>query len=270
MNWGAELARFCTLFSGSSGNSYYIGSGDAAILIDAGRSAKQIEHAIQSNELDIKAVRAIFVTHEHSDHIKGIRVLASRYGLKVYSSKGTLEALENMEVLNGKFPYDVIDERGIEIAGMFVVPFATSHDSRESVGYIIKTADDRKLVIATDIGIVSDTVRSAVKGSDLAVIESNHDVHMLQNGSYPYYLKRRILSKTGHLSNEACAEELPKFAKTGATRFVLAHLSGENNLPLLAYETALSSLQACGMKKGIDFQLFVAPKENIGGKSMIF
>lgn len=264
------MARFCTLFSGSKGNSFYIGSGEVSILIDVGRSARQLEHALISNDLDVKGIKAIFITHEHSDHIKGLRILASRYNIRVYASKGTINILKKMEVLNEKFSYDIIDENGIWVDGMFIIPFKTSHDSVESVGYIIKTTDGRKIVVVTDIGYISDTVRESIRGSDLVIIESNHDVRMLQNGNYPYYLKRRILSQTGHLSNEACARELPDFVRSGTTRFVLAHLSGENNVPELAYETSICSLNRAGMKKGIDFQLYVAPKENIGGKAIIF
>lgn len=264
------MARFCTLFSGSSGNSFYIGSGNTGVLVDAGRSAKQLENALKSNELDISTIKAIFITHEHSDHIKGLRVFASRYNVNVYTSAGTLKALKRLDVLNEKFGYSVIDQSGVHIDGMSIYCFRTSHDSSESVGYIINTADGKKIVIATDIGFMSDTVREAICGSDLAVIESNHDIHMLQNGAYPYYLKRRILSTKGHLSNDACAKELPDFVRAGTKRFVLAHLSGENNIPELAYETSMCSLRQAGMKKDIDFKLYVAPKENIGGSSIVF
>lgn len=258
------MAKLCPLFSGSSGNSYYIGSGGEGILVDAGRSAKQLEGALRENELDIKSIRAIFVTHEHSDHIQGLRVLASRYQIPVYSSQGTLEALCDMEVLNGKYPAYVAEEKGICVGGMCVVPFRTSHDARESVGYCVHTADGRKAVIATDLGYITPNVRQSVKGADVAVLESNHDVGMLQNGSYPYPLKRRILSKSGHLSNTACAQELSGFVLSGTRRFVLAHLSDENNLPQLAYQTSLCCLTQCGMKEGVDFKLLVASRECTG------
>lgn len=264
------MARFCPLFSGSSGNSYYVGASGGGILIDAGRSAKQIELALRANGLDPGGVQAIFVTHEHSDHIQGVRVMASRYGIPVYSSQGTLEGMEQAGALNGKFACDVIDKHGIEAAGMRVVPFRTSHDSRESVGYVIHTPDDRRIAVATDLGYLSETVFEAVSGCDLLAIESNHDIGMLQNGFYPYYLKRRILSKRGHLSNDACAGELPAFVQSGTTRIVLAHLSQENNVPELAYQTALCSLTTCGMRQGIDFELMVAPRENTGGKTILF
>lgn len=264
------LAKLYTLFSGSSGNSTYIGSNDdTGILIDAGRSAKQIENALSIFNINSKRIQAIFVTHEHTDHIKGIKVLASRYNIPVYSSMGTIKAMEEMNILNGKFKYGVIDEKGICIGGMFIVPFRTSHDSRESVGYKIRTQDYKEIVIAMDIGVVSDDVRHALNGCDLAVIESNHDINMLKSGSYPYFLKRRILSSTGHLSNDDCAKELPDLVRSGVKKFILAHLSSENNVENLALATAVCSLNAHNMKKGIDFDISVAPKEMCCGAVVI-
>lgn len=264
------MARFCPLFSGSSGNSYYIGSATSGILIDAGRTAKQLTNMLELCGIDKSAVKAIFVTHEHSDHVKGLRVFASRCHIPVYSSRGTLAALEHMGCLDGKFPVDVIDEKGIECADMLIKPFRTSHDSAESVGYRIRLHDDRSLAFSTDLGFMSDSVRGELAGADFVVLESNHDVGMLKNGFYPYHLKQRILSDVGHLSNVACAEELFGLVQKGTTRIILAHLSSENNTPELAYQTALCALSLAGMKQELDYQLSVAPKENLAGKVMIF
>lgn len=263
------MARLCPLFSGSSGNSYYIGNEEKGILVDAGRSAKQIENALKNNGLDIASVKAIFVTHEHTDHVKGLRVLASRHNIKVYATEGTLSALEDNGELNGKYPYEVISPDGNEAAGMVIKSFPTSHDCRESCGYVIHTSDGRSAAIATDLGYVSDDVRQAVFGCDTIVIESNHDVNMLQNGPYPYLLKRRVLSNAGHLSNDSCAKELSNFVKNGTTRILLAHLSAQNNIPQLAYITSQSALAEAGMVENKDFLLMLAPKENVGG-SIIF
>ena len=264
------MARFCPLFSGSSGNSYYIGSAREGILIDVGRSAKQIAEMLGACNIDVSAIRAIFVTHEHSDHVAGLRVFASRHHVPVYASAGTLEALSTMGCLNEKIESSVIDSNGMECAGMRITPFPISHDSAECVGYRIETPDGRKIALSTDLGCLSEDVRKNLAGSDMVVLESNHDIRMLENGPYPYVLKRRILSNTGHLSNDACASELDGLVRSGSTRFVLAHLSRENNTPDLAFQTALCSLKMSGMKQGKDFELFVAPRENAEARTIIF
>ena len=263
------MARFCTLFSGSSGNCTYIGGAAGGILIDAGSNAKQIRLALESAGIEPDSIKAIFITHEHTDHISGLRVFASRQKTAVYCSAGTLSALEKQGNVDGGVNARVIDYGGAEAAGMLVTPFYTSHDCRQSNGYIVKTADGRKLAIATDLGYVSDEVRAAMQGSDLVMLESNHDVGMLRNGSYPYHLKRRIMGNTGHLSNEACAAELPELVRSGVTRIILAHLSRENNLPELALQESRCTLQQSGMTENLDYILRAAPR-TAPDKMMVF
>lgn len=254
------MAQFCPLFSGSSGNCYYIGGqAGKGILIDAGVSAKRITQAMNQMAINLTSIEAIFITHEHSDHINGLRVFASNFGCKVYSSAGTLQNLHKMGHLSTRFKADVISDKGVEAAGMFIKPFATPHDTTDSIGYTIKIDDQKSAAIATDLGCITDEIRMSLKGSNLVVIESNHDVGMLQNGRYPVYLKRRILSERGHLSNDCCAAELPQLVKEGTTRIFLAHLSRENNLPQLACQTALKALEGAQMHEKIDFTLEVAP-----------
>ena len=262
------MAKFVTLFSGSSGNSYYIGSSGQAVLIDCGRSCKQIEEAMRTNELDMRNVRAIFITHEHTDHTKGLRVLASRYGITVYSSQGTMEALERGGCLDSRFTSDIITSR-VSLGDMLIERFDTPHDASESCAYRVTTPDGKKAIVATDMGVMLPTIRNAISECDMALVESNHDINMLMSGPYPYPLKRRILSDRGHLSNTACAEELPHFVKSGVKRLVLGHLSSENNTPDVAYVTAECTLKMQGLCVGEDFTLEVAPKET-RGKSLIF
>lgn len=252
------MARFCPLFSGSSGNSIYIGNDDGGILVDIGKSAKQTETALFNIGVDPDSIKTVFVTHEHSDHISGVRVFASKHHSKVYATKGTVSALEEMGVCNGKFSYDIITENGIEAGSLFVKPFKTSHDSRESCGYTVDCSDSRKIAVATDLGIITDEVFGSIKGSDLVLLESNHDVMMLQNGAYPYYLKQRILGSRGHLSNEICAETAVKLIESGTTRLFLGHLSRENNLPELAFQSTYASLEISGAKQDVDYILKVA------------
>ena len=262
------MAKFVTLFSSSRGNSYYIGSSGQAVLIDAGRSCKQIEQALMSNNLDMSSVRAIFVTHEHTDHCSGLRVLASRYGINVYASEGTLEGLVAGNMLCDRFSADVITSR-VTIGDMMIERFDTPHDSRESCAYRVTTPDGKRTMVATDMGIMLPSVRKAISECTLAVVESNHDVNMLMSGPYPYPLKRRILSDKGHLSNTACAEELAGFVRGGVRHIVLGHLSQDNNTPDVAYATARCALLQAGMTENEDFTLSVAPVET-NGKSIVF
>lgn len=258
-----NLARFCSLFSSSSGNCTYIGSANTGILIDAGVSAKKIKEALLSREIDPSQIKAIFVTHEHSDHTKGIRVLASSLKIPVYATKGTMTGLAESDVLNGKFPFFEIGRNSqTQIGDLLVSSFETPHDSNESCCFKIEFPDERTAAVATDIGHVTDVVKKNLLGCDLVMLESNHDVGMLQNGIYPYYLKRRILSDVGHLSNESCAEVVPELLESGTTRLYLGHLSEHNNMASLAFQTSLCAAEECGAKLGTDYTLTVNPKEN--------
>ena len=145
----------------------------------------------------------------------------------------------------------------MEAAGLFVRPFRTSHDAAESCGYSVVTSDSRRISVCTDTGVITPEIMSAISGSDLCMIESNHDIGMLETGPYPYYLKRRILSSRGHLSNDTCAKTACELIKSGTTRFMLGHLSRENNIPLLARQTTESALSLQGAKNGRDYLLEV-------------
>lgn len=251
------MSQFCPLFSSSSGNCTYISCSEGSILIDAGVSAKRIREALSGIGADISTVKAIFITHEHSDHINGLRVLASRHKIPVYTSAGTLSYLEEKCMANSSYNAYAIGPEGIEAAGMIVRPVYTSHDTRESVCYTV-TLPDRKIAVVTDLGYMSENVLDKITGCDLVMLESNHDIRMLQCGKYPYYLKRRILSDKGHLSNDACANTLTKLIQSGSTRFILGHLSRENNIPQLAFETSHTALNETGAERGKDYLLGVA------------
>lgn len=251
------MARYCPLFSGSDGNCTYLGTASGGVLVDAGVSAKRITEALLQREIDPATLGGIFLTHEHTDHISGLKVFLKKYPMPVYATRGTLEAVLEKDALPAGATVYVMDG-AVTVGDLSVTAFATPHDSSESCGYRVVFPDERTAAIATDIGHLTDTVKNAVNGCDLVHIESNHDVRMLECGPYPFYLKERILSRVGHLSNESCASLLPALLENGTTRFILSHLSDENNTPLLAQVTAQTALKATGALENRDFLLGVA------------
>ncbi len=252
------MMRYCALFSGSSGNCTYVATRTGGVLVDAGVSAKRIETALAARDIDPKSIRAVLVTHEHSDHIAGLKVLCKRYGWPVLASTGTLDALVQENRVNPDTRlYAVESGHAVAVGDMTVTPFSTPHDSRQSLGFRFD-ADGRSLALATDMGYMTPQVLAAICGCQTVHIESNHDPVMLQNGPYPYPLKMRILGEQGHLSNDACAVVLPRLVEAGATRIALAHLSRHNNTPQLAERTATGALAAAGATVGRDCLLWVA------------
>lgn len=259
------MARVCPLFSGSSGNSYYIGSKSAGVLIDAGRSARQLEGMLKLCAIDPLAVHGIFVTHEHTDHVSGLRVFAKKYGVPVFCTPGTLRALGTA---TAEFEVRPLPDE-LTIGGMTITHFPVSHDCAEPVGYRLHTADGRTIALATDTGVLTDSVKAGLLGADLAILESNHDVDMLRSGPYPYPLKQRVLSDQGHLSNAVCAAFLPELLQSGTRRFLLAHLSRQNNTPGLALQAAQAALVQAGAVPEVDFLLQAAPPENRSGTPIL-
>lgn len=252
------MMRYCSLFSGSSGNCTYIATSNGGVLVDTGVSAKRIQQALCEREIDAKSIKAVLVTHEHTDHVSGLRVLCKRYGWPVLASEGTLDALVQKGCVEADVRlYVVSADKPLTIGEMCVTPFWTPHDSRASMGFRFD-AEDRSMAVATDMGYIMPEVMDILRGCDLLHIESNHDPLMLRNGPYPYPLKMRILSDRGHLSNDACAAVLPELVRSGTTRIALAHLSQHNNTPQLAERTAREALMAQGISVGDDCLLWVA------------
>ncbi len=262
------MAKVVPLFSGSKGNSYYIGSSGEGVLIDAGRTCRQLEEKIALNGINISSIGAVFITHEHVDHCQGLRVFAKKHKIKVYASEGTLSAMEEKGYISPEISTDVISDETV-VGNMKVVRCNTPHDARESCCYQVFTSDGRRATIATDLGVMTDEVRELLRTSDFSVVESNHDIQMLRNGYYPPMTKARILSDRGHLSNDACAEELADFIRCGNFRIMLGHISENNNIPELAVNTSLNTLASVGMKQGVDFTLAAVPSES-DGTAVIF
>ncbi|MBC8569381.1 MBL fold metallo-hydrolase [Zongyangia hominis] len=256
------MSRICPLFSGSSGNCTYLANGEDSILIDAGVSCRSIVGALKEIDAPVERIQAILVTHEHSDHVKGLKVLLKRYPIPVYGSRETLAYIAQNDLVPPQADLRVLEEK-TEIARMEITPFDTSHDAAHSLGFRIHMADDRLVGFATDTGCITQDVDRGLSGCDVVVLESNYDKGMLQCGRYPYYLKRRITSNRGHLSNEDCAKQIARLVKEKATRFILAHLSQENNLPDIAYQSSLSQLLLEQMRPEVDFTLDVASRQQV-------
>ena len=259
---------FCSFSSGSSGNCYLVKTDSAALLIDAGISATRILKELGRTDTPPESVKALFLTHEHFDHVTGARVLMKKLGnANVYASRGTMEATISRDKYKPySFEEDVSEDRRIiivpdetvEIGDMTVRAFRTMHDSCEPFGYRISSGG-KHIAILTDTGIVSEDMIDYTADADVLVLEANHDTELLRHGSYPQYLKQRILSDQGHLSNSQAADTLLRiFHSDGKKRVVLlAHLSGENNDPSIAEKTVLTALARNGLYTGSDLYMGV-------------
>ena len=239
--------RICTLYSGSGGNSTYVKIGECEILIDAGKCARALCSALSEIGSDLSRISAIFITHEHTDHVSALEVISKKYAIPIHITDKSAEKFDRTpEAFIHK---NIVRHKEIEFSvvldSVTVTAFHTPHDSMMSVGYKIETNRDtspRRIAVATDIGYVSENVRKNLLGCEAIVLESNHDEQMLERGPYPYDLKMRILSKGGHLSNKDSAALAAELVDHGAKAFLLAHLSEENNTPELAFDEFYSAI----------------------------
>lgn len=252
------MLRFYSISSCSRANAVLVSSEKTNILIDCGLSGKKLSQALDLIDMHMEDIDAILVTHEHSDHIAGVGVAARMAKAKVYANGPTWEVMESTL---GTLPEEnklVFDSgRTFEIGDIAVSGFRTPHDAAASVGYTL-AAGGKKVAVATDMGHITDNARAALLGCDAVMLESNHDIKMLQNGTYPASLKRRILSEYGHLSNPDCAAFAVELVKNGTTSITLSHLSEENNLPAIAYKETCLALQQAGVDVEKDLRLSVA------------
>ena len=242
--------KIYTLYSGSGGNSTFVKVGDSRILIDAGKSAKALCRALCDVGEDISNIDAIFITHEHSDHISALEVMSKKHRIPIHITEVSALALDKLPtpaLLDNLCRHEICFCE--QVGEMKVSSFRTPHDSRMSVGYRIEFEDGGReyaIGVATDIGYVSDDIRQNLTGCRAVVIESNHDVDMLMRGPYPRDLKLRVASKRGHLSNAECAEFACELAESGTEAFMLAHLSKENNEPMLALDEVRGAVEEYG------------------------
>lgn len=240
------------LASGSTGNAVFLKFNGANILVDAGISARRIKLGLAALGTDVETLDGILITHEHRDHVSGLPTLIKKYRLPVYAREATLDAMYCRNLLADECCCTIQDS--LDIGTVKIEPFNISHDAADPVGFNL-FQKNIKCSVATDLGFATDTVKKALSLSDLMVLESNHDIDMLQKGSYPWYLKRRIMSNKGHLSNTDAGWLLARLARKNNTKVMLAHLSQENNSPELAKATVKGILEEEGLQIGKDIDL---------------
>ena len=256
--------RLCSIASGSSGNCIYVGSDHTHLMVDAGISGKLIEQGLNSLELSAKDMDGILITHEHVDHVKGLGVMARKYALPIYATKGTLDEIRRMGSL-GVIPDELYREihpdEPFAVGDLTVKPMHISHDAADPVAYRVE-GEGKSAGIVTDLGKYDDYIVDKIQGLDVLLLEANHDIHMLEVGSYPYPLKRRILGDRGHLSNELSGKLLCRVLHDRMKAVFLGHLSKENNYEELAYETVRLEINLGDTKyQADDFRIEVAKRE---------
>lgn len=253
--------KYCSLSSGSSGNCQYIETDNVKVLIDGGLSGKKIETLLKGIGVQPDTIDSIFVTHEHTDHIKGVGVLSRRYDIPIWANENTWISMEDKigEIREDNIKVFTTEEQ-FNMKDLGIYPFKVSHDAVEPVGYCLYYKNT-KISILTDTGWVNNSIKDTIKDSSLYLLESNHDVEMLKVGKYPYYLKRRIMSEKGHLSNEDAGNLITEIAKGKGEIILLAHLSKENNFPLLAYQTVKNIAVDAGIDVNNDINLDLTFRE---------
>lgn len=259
--------KLCSLASGSSGNCIFAGSETTSLLFDAGLSGKKTEQGLNTFGYTGSDIDALFVTHEHADHVKGLGVLARKLGLPIYATAGTIREIRRSSSL-GQIPKELFHtiraDEPVQIGDITVEPFSISHDAAEPVAYRVASGH-RSAAIATDMGTYTDYTIRHLQFVDALLLEANHDVRMLETGRYPYPLKRRILSDHGHLSNETSGQLLCEILHDGLRHILLGHLSAENNYPALAYETVCAEVtMGENPWKASDFPIEVARRDQCG------
>ena len=262
--------KLTSIASGSSGNCIYVGSDEANILVDAGISGKKIENGLKELSVEPKSLDGILVTHEHIDHLAGLGVMARRYHLPLYMTEKTAQAVCNIKSV-GKIDHELFQvitpDRPFRIRDITIDATSIWHDAADPVCYTMESGGIRAS-IATDMGNYHEGIVEKLKGSDILFIEANHDINMLQVGPYPYYLKRRILSNRGHLSNERSGQLLCDIMTENTREVFLGHLSKDNNYSELAYETVKISLLENGMVPD-EFHMQVAKRDMVSGLAVV-
>lgn len=254
--------HFSVLASGSTGNAFYVETEDQRILVDAGLSGKGMEGLFNQIGRNLSDVTAVLVTHEHSDHIKGLGIIARKHKLPIYANAKTWKAMEGNigEIATEqKFTFDM--ETVKSFGSLDIESFGVSHDAAEPMFYVFHHAG-KKIALMTDTGYVSDRMKGIINNANCFVFESNHDVGMLRMGRYPWSVKRRILSDVGHVSNEDAALAMSEVIGDQTKRIYLAHLSLDNNMKDLARMSVAQTLESQGLRVGEGFSLYDTDPKN--------
>jgi len=259
-----DKLRFQSFGSGSSGNCYFIGNASSGLLIDAGVGVRTIRKHLRNIGLDFENIWGVFVTHDHADHIKAVGPLGEKHRIPIYTTRHVHEGIQRSYCVTEKlYTSKKYIEKGetIEVGEFRITAFPVSHDATDNVGYTIEYKEKR-FTFATDLGFIGDEVAEHLTNADYMVIEANHDVQMLKQGSYPIHLKNRILSETGHLSNDQTGLFLAKSFNGKLQNIFLCHLSHHNNLPEIAYTTIQNHLEDNQIIVGKDVQLVTLDRLN--------
>ncbi len=248
--------RLSILGSGSSGNATFVESGDARVLVDAGFSCKKIEEKLSKIDICPKTIKALLITHEHTDHISGAGIFSRKYDVPIYITQKSFEAGKE-KIGKVKDENIKIISRDFNICNMNIVPFEVMHDAEQTVGYEIKNSEGKKISLANDIGYITNGVKEHFKGSDAILIESNYDYNMLMNGPYPWELKNRVKGKNGHLSNLDCAKFIKSIYHEFMQKVYLVHISKDNN----TYNTAFRTVNEHLKDEGVNINIEVAEQE---------
>jgi len=251
--------RFLSLASGSSGNCYYLGTPEYGILFDAGIACRSIKKILKDNDIELEQVMAVFVTHDHIDHIKSVGSLGERYGIPVYATQAIHEGIDGSRFVDQRLGSSRrIIQKGepVVIGDLAVTAFEVPHDATDCVGYLVKYKEET-LVLATDVGHINDTVGAHIRLANHLILEANYDREMLITGRYPHFLKERIMSGSGHLCNTETADFLANNFHSHLRNIWLCHLSRENNHPELASKTVEMAFGKQGINVGADVKIRV-------------
>lgn len=255
------MINFCSLYSGSSGNSLFVETDNTKLLIDAGVSCKKIETALNNIEVDPNSIDGILVTHEHIDHVQGLGTLSRKFDLPVFVNQETLDAMPKQKdkILDKNIKTFKLSEN-FEIGDLTIHPFSIPHDAANPCGFNIYN-EDKKISIATDIGHMTNNILKNLEESLFVMLEANYDPEILRFSSYPFTLKSRIAGPTGHLSNEIAGKTISHLLKSGLKNAMLGHLSKESNFPELAYQTVVDELISNNYNQN-SLQLNVASRDS--------